>query len=87
MARADATVKRKDVLKRIQSFEDAIRRAGEYLASGKHANWVGFRPAFAAKTRGGKSVPPHKDWVRNVYLPRMERALTQAERLLEKFDE
>ena len=87
MARAKTTLKRKDILERIRSIEDAIRRAGEYLESGKHANWVGFRPAFSAKTRAGQSVPPHKDWVRNVYLPRMERALARAERLLEKFDE
>ena len=87
MARADTTLKRKDILERIRSFEDAIRRANEYLGSGKHANWIGFRPTFSDKTRGDRRVPPHKDWVRNVYLPRMERALARAERLLEKFDE
>ena len=86
MARADTILKTKEIVERIRSFEDAIRRASDYLESGKHANWVGFRPAFSDKTRGDKSVPPHKDWVRNVYLPRMERALTRAKRLLEKFD-
>jgi hypothetical protein len=87
MARADTTLNKKNILERIRSFEGAIRRANEYLGSGKHANWGGFRPVLSDKTRGGKSVLPHKDWVRNVYLPRMERALTRAERLLERLDE
>ena len=78
------TRKRKDIIERIRSFEDAIRRANEYLESGKHANWPGFSPIFSPKIRDGKRVPPHKDWVRNVYLPRMERALTRAEKLLER---
>lgn len=78
------TLKKKDIIERIRSFEDAIRRANEYLESGKHANWPGFRPIASAKSRDGKSLPPHKDWVRNVYLPQMERALTRAEKLLER---
>jgi hypothetical protein len=78
MARTDTTLKRKDILERIQSCEEGIRRASEYLGSGKHANWIGFRPVFSDKIRGGKSMPPHRDWVRNVYLPRMERALARA---------
>jgi hypothetical protein len=65
MARADTTLK-KDILERLRSFEDAFRRAREYLESGKHAYWVGLRPAFSDQIRGAKSVPPHKDWVRNV---------------------
>ncbi len=68
------TPKKKDVLKRIRSLENAIRRANEYLESGNHANWVGFRPIFVDKKREGKSAPPHKDWVRNVFLLRMETA-------------
>ena len=78
------TLKKKDIIERIRSFEDAIRRANEYLESGKHANWPGFRPISSAKIRDGKRLPPHKDWVRNVYLPRMERALNRAEKLLER---
>lgn len=77
---------RKRILERIRSFEDAIRRANEYLESGEHANWAGFRPMFVDKKRKGKSARPHKDWVRNVYLPKMERALTRAEKLLERLD-
>ena len=80
------TAKKKDLLERIRSCEDAIRRADEYLESGRHANWAGFRPIVADKKREGKSVPPHKDWVRNVYRPRMERALTRAEKLLEQLE-
>lgn len=80
------TLKKKDIVARIRSFEDAIRRANEYLESGKHAHWPGFSPIASAKIRDGKRLPPHKDWVRNVYLPRMERALTRAEKLMERLD-
>jgi hypothetical protein len=38
---------------------------------------------FVTKTRDGKALPPHRDWVKNVFLPNRERALRKAERLLE----
>jgi hypothetical protein len=78
--------KRKAVVERIRSAEEAIRRAKEYLRAGAHADWVGFRPLFVGKSKAGKEVPPHKDWVRNVYLPRQERALKHDEKLLERLD-
>src|SRR6266404_2302008 len=62
--------KKKAVLDRIQVLEQAIRNAREYLESGKHGQWSGFRPLFASKLRDGKELPPHKDWVKNVFLPR-----------------
>jgi hypothetical protein len=65
--------KRKAVFERIESFEQAIGRAREYLESGKHADWSGFRPFFARKFEDGRELPPHKDWVKNVFLPHMER--------------
>jgi hypothetical protein len=73
---------KKTVLERIKRFEEAITKGREYLESGKHANWQGFRPLFNAKVRSGKAVPPHKDWVKNVFLPRTERALRHAEKVL-----
>jgi uncharacterized protein YqcC (DUF446 family) len=76
--------KRKAVVDRIDSLEQAIRKAREYLESGKHANWRGFRPLFDRKLRDGKELPPHKDWVKNVFLPRMEKALSRAEKILER---
>lgn len=77
--------KRIAVLKRIKRLEEAIVNGHEYLESGAHANWSGFRPLFAVKKRGGKELPPHKDWVKNVFLPRRERALERAERVLERW--
>ena len=53
--------KRKAVLDRIELLEQAIGRAREYLQSGKHAHWSGFRPLFVHKLEGGKELPPHKD--------------------------
>jgi hypothetical protein len=72
------------LLTRIRSLEAGIAKAREYLEIGKHAQWSGFRPLFYGKTKDGKQLPPHKDWVRNVFLPRMEKALTRAEKLLER---
>jgi hypothetical protein len=75
---------KKAVLDRIQLLEKAIGRATEYLESGKHARWRGFRPLFARKPRDGKELPPHKAWVKNFFLPRMGKALNQAEKILER---
>ena len=79
-------LKKKAILDRIRRLEDAIAKGREYLESGRHANWHGFRPWFVPKVRDGKELPPHKDWVKNVFLPRQERALTKAEKTLEKID-
>ena len=77
---------KKAVLDRIKHIEEAITKGREYLESGKHAHWSGFRPLFVRKVRDGKILPPHKDWVKNVFLPRLERALTQAQKVLEKLN-
>jgi hypothetical protein len=78
--------KQKAVAARIKGLEASIIKGREYLESGKHANWRGFRPLFYGKVRNGKELPPHKDWVRNVFIPRRERALRYAEKLLERFE-
>ena len=75
---------KKAVLDRIKHFEEAIAKGNEYLETGKHAHWRGFQPLFAHKTKEGKELPPHRDWVKNVFLPRMEKALTRAERIAQK---
>jgi hypothetical protein len=36
--------------------------------------------------KDGKVLPPHKDWVKNVFLPNQERALALAEKVLEAKD-
>jgi hypothetical protein len=76
--------KKMEVLDRIKHYEESIAKGREYLESGKHADWKGFRPLFAPKLRDGKQVPPHKDWVKNVFLPRLERAVRRAEKALER---
>ena len=76
--------KEKVVVDRIQQIEEAIVNGREYLARGKHADWSGFRPWFVPKVRDGKKLPPHRDWVKNVFLPRMERALVRAEKALQR---
>jgi hypothetical protein len=76
--------RKKAILDRIQHLEEAIAKGREYLETGNHEHWHGFRPLFAVKVRDGKTLPPHKDWVKNVFLPRRERALRQAQTALEK---
>ena len=76
--------KRKAVIDRIKHLEEAIAKGNDYLECGKHADWSGFRPLFASKVRGGKELPPHRDWVKHVFLPHMEKALSRAEKVLEK---
>jgi hypothetical protein len=82
----DITEKKRTVLERIKRCEESIIKAREYLEGGDHADWHGFRSLFSIKTRDGKALPPHKDWVRNVFLPRAERALHDAETLLHRLD-
>ncbi len=76
--------KKKEILEHIKNLEISIVKGREYLENGKHAEWNGFRPLFYGKMKNDKELPPHKDWVKNVFLPRCERALTRAERNLEK---
>jgi hypothetical protein len=76
--------KKKVIIDRIKHLEDAISKGREYLESGKHAHWHGFRPLFVEKVKDGKILPPHKDWVKNVFLPGCERSLKKAESALEK---
>ena len=78
--------KQKAVLDRIKSLEDGIAKAREYLETGAHADWHGFQPLFKGKVRDGELLPPHKDWVKNVFLPSLERALRTAEKLLDRLE-
>ena len=75
---------RKDVLDLVKHLEEAIAKGHEYLECGKNAHWHGFRPFFDSEERGGKLLPPQKDWVKKGFLPRRERALRQAQKVLEK---
>jgi hypothetical protein len=42
--------------------------------------------AFVPKFKDGKELPPHKDGVKNVFLPRKDKALKRAEKLVERFE-
>jgi hypothetical protein len=60
--------KKRKILERIESLQESVLKAKEYLESGKHADWSGFRPIFVYKRQ-----PPHKDWVKNVFLADRKR--------------
>ena len=74
--------KKRAILDRIKHLEDAITKGREYLESGTHAHWQGFRPLFEAKKKNGKTGPPHVDWVKNYFLPRCEMMLRHSEKVL-----
>ena len=78
--------KSKAILDRIKRIDEAIVKAHEYLETGAHADWHGFRPLFAVKTKDGKALPPHKDWVKNVFIPRHEKALRNAQKIMARLD-
>jgi hypothetical protein len=78
--------KQKAVLERIERLQDEIAKGREFLETGAHAHWHGFRAMFAVKAKDGTPLPPHPDWVRKEFLPRRERALQEAEKLLEKVE-
>jgi len=79
-------LKKKAILNRIRSHEDALTKAQEYLETGAHSDWRGFRAFFTPKTRDGREVPPHRDWVKNVFIPYCEKAIHLAERKLDRFE-
>lgn len=75
--------KREAILDRIRRMEGEIAKGREYLETGAHAYWIGFRPAFVPKMKDGRPSPPHRDWVRNVFIPARERAIRKSESILE----
>ena len=74
----------KSILERMRHIEEAITKGREYLETGQYADWFGFRPLYVDKMRDGKVLPPHKDWVRNVFIPQHERGLRKMEKKLER---
>ena len=78
--------KKKAILGRIKSHVEALTKAREYLETGAHADWQGFRALFAQKLKDGRVAPPHKDWIKNVFIPNCEKAIHKAERKLDQFE-
>lgn len=78
--------KRRDVLDRIESYEQAIAKARKYLELGRHADWSGVKPLVVHKFKDGKELLPHRDWVRNVFLPNNEKALRSTDKTLERLE-
>ena len=76
--------KKREIAERVRRLEEDIVKAREYLETGAHSDWHKFQPLFKRKVEDGKALPPHKDWVRNVFLPNLEKALNEAENLLDR---
>ena len=75
--------KEKAILDRIKHLEDAISKGREFLETGKHGDWHRFQPMFVNKVGRDGVLPPHRDWIKNVFLPRQENLLKHAEKSLE----
>jgi hypothetical protein len=71
--------KRRAILDRMKRLTEALEKAHEYLASGAHGHWTGFRPLFG----GSRNRLPHRDWIANVFIPGRLRALRRCEIALE----
>lgn len=77
---------KKAILERIKRLEDALTKAQEFLETGAHAEWHGFQAWFVPKMKDGRVMPPHRKWVKNVFIRDCEKALHKAERTLDKFE-
>ncbi len=82
----DVTKDKKNIEGRIRSAEAAIKIAHEYLETGAHADFAPFRPLFVEKYKDGKPCPPHKDWVRNVYIKHCHKRIARLEKALKRLD-
>ena len=80
------SLKKKAVLGRIRSLEYELTIAQEYLEAGAHADWHRFCALFRQKLKDGWLAPPHRDWVKNYFIPSRERSIREAEKLLDRFD-
>ena len=76
--------KEKAILDRIKHLEDATSKAREFLETGKHGGWHRFQPMFVNKVGRDGVLPPHRDWIKNVFLPRQQKLLKHAEKSLER---
>jgi len=76
--------KKRDIAERVRQLEADMLKAHEYLKTSEHSSWHKFQPLFNQKLSDGKAIPPHKDWVRNVFIPNLEKALNEAEKQLNR---
>ena len=74
--------KRPDIVESIEKHATAVEMAQQYLATGDHAHWHGFRPLFG----GARDRAPHPDWVAHVFLRRRSGSLAFYEKLLERLE-
>ncbi len=79
-------IKIKAVTDRIEQIKKNLLIGYEFLATGAHGNWHGFKPLYVEKTKDGIALPPHRDWVKNVFIAELERSLVKAEKKLETIE-
>jgi hypothetical protein len=79
ISRTFVMTKRGAILRRMQRHQEALQKAEEYLATGRHCHWQEFRAMFNVRP----VRLPHRDWIANVFMRRQQDALQQCEVALE----
>src|SRR5437868_6409489 len=72
---------REQIIKRMERITEALYTAYEFLATGKNGDSHYFRPLFTGRDR-----LPHRDWIKNVFIPRCLKAVARMEKRLEALE-
>lgn len=73
---------------KIRWCEHQLKLAYRYLDTDQGSDLHIFRPLFDKKLdASGKALPPHKDWVKNVFIRRREKAIVRLHQLLRRIDD
>lgn len=73
---------------KIRWCEEQLDLAYRYLETDEGSDLRIFRPLFSNKLNvSGNVLPPHKDWVKNVFIRRRENAILRLQKLLRRLEE
>lgn len=79
--------KQNSVIDKITWCEDQLQLAYRYIDTDEGSDLRIFRPLFDKKLdANGNALPPHKDWRRNVFIKRRERAIVRLNKLLRRIE-
>ena len=76
------------VMGKIKWCEDQLKLAYRYLDTDEGSDLRIFRPLFTKKLdASGNALPPHKDWVKNVFIRRREKAIVRLQKRLRRLED
>ena len=77
--------KRSSVMATRRWCEDQLKLAHRYLGTDEGSDLRIFRPLFDNKRdASGDALPPHKDWVKHLFIRRREKAIVRLHKLLRR---